>query len=112
MKMKELNLDVEWCNPLLMVKDFNSKEFKTSSEFMTNADVPSLAVKNVIENAINPFTGNKIDDGEKYAHPQIVTSSCHWQTTKYNGNTFDTSDGHWYSVSDNIFKEENWKQLD
>ncbi len=112
MKMKELNLDVECCNPLLMVKDFNSKEFKTSSEFMTNADVPSLAVKNVIENAINPFTGNKIDDSEKYAHPQIVTSSCHWQTTKYNGNTFDTSDGHWYSVSDNIFKEENWKQLD
>ncbi|MBR0100696.1 MAG: YidC/Oxa1 family membrane protein insertase [Treponema sp.] len=107
--MKNPEIDVEWCNPLLMVKDFNSTEFKTSNEFMTNADVPTLAVKDVIENPRNPFTGKTIDNKEKNAHPQLVTSSLHWEITKYNGTAFDTSDGHWYSVHDDIFKEENWK---
>ena len=26
--------------------------------------------------------------------------------------TFDTSDGHWYSVHDDIFKEENWEMVE
>ena len=37
--------DVEFFYPLLMVKDFDSKEFKVSDEFMTNADVPTLATE-------------------------------------------------------------------
>ena len=107
--MKNPEIDVEWCNPLLMVKDFGATEFSSSDVFMTNADVPTLAVKDVIENPRNPFTGKTIDNKEKNAHPQLVTSSLHWEITKYNGTTFDTSDGHWYSVHDDIFKEENWK---
>ena len=82
---------MEWCNPLFLVKDFNSKEFTISNEFMTNADTPTLAVDNLIRNPINPFTGRVINNDEKNAHPQIVTSSGHWDTTKYNGTTFDTS---------------------
>lgn len=96
---------MEWCNPLFLVKDFNSKEFTISNEFMTNADTPTLAVDNLIRNPINPFTGRVINNDEKNAHPQIVTSSSHWDTTKYNGTTFDTSDGHWYSVHDDILKK-------
>ncbi|MDO4651138.1 MAG: hypothetical protein Q4B26_21065, partial [Eubacteriales bacterium] len=34
---------VEAYYPLLMVKDFNSQKFEISHEFMTNADVPTLA---------------------------------------------------------------------
>lgn len=112
MLMKNPEIDVEWCNPLLMVKDFGAKDFSVSSEFMTNADVPTLATSGVIENPVNPFTGKAIQNSEKTAHPQLVTSSLHYDITEYNYTTFDTSDGHWFSVRDNIFDEANWKQLD
>lgn len=48
---------------------------------------------------------------KKNAHPQIVTSSSHWDTTKYNGTIFDTSDGHWYSVHDDILKKK-WEMIE
>lgn len=112
MLLKNPEIDVEWCNPLLLVKDFNSKDFTVSNEFMTNADTPALAVEKLIQNPRNPFTGKIINSEEKYAHPQIITSSLHWDTTKYNGTTFDTSDGRWYSVHDDIFKEENWEMIE
>lgn len=112
MHLDNPELDVEWCNPLFMVKDFNSKNFKTSNEFMTNADVPTLATNDIIENPINPFTGKEINSDEKYLHPQIITSSGHYDITIYNGNTFDTSDGHYYSVHDNIFDENNWELIE
>ena len=112
MLLKNPEIDVEWCNPLLLVKDFNSKDFTVSNEFMTNADTPSLAVEKLIQNPRNPFTGKIINNEEKYAHPQIITSSHHWNATINNGTTFDTSDGHWYSVHDDIFKEENWKMIE
>ena len=44
-------------NPLLLVKDFNEKEFKIDEKFMTNADTPYLATKDLIPNAKNPNTG-------------------------------------------------------
>ena len=56
---------MEWCNPLFLVKDFNSKEFTISNEFMTNADTPTLAVDNLIRNPINPFTGRVVNNDEK-----------------------------------------------
>ncbi len=108
----DVGIDVEWCNPLLMVKDFGAKGFSVSDEFMTNADVPSLAVSGIISHPVNPFTGVLISDAEKHSHPQLVTSSGNWNIHKNNGNTFDTSDGHWFSVYDDIFKPENWKRLD
>ena len=112
MLLKNPEIDVECCNPLLLVKDFDSKDFSVSNEFMTIADTPTLAVEKLIQNPRNPFTGKIINSEEKYAHPQIITSSGHWDTTKYNGTTFDTSDGHWYSVHDDIFKEENWEMIE
>ena len=108
MMLKNPNIDVQWCNPLLMVKDFGATDFTTSNEFMTNADVPTLATKGVIEKAINPFTKKPLTNEEKTAHPQMITSSAHWDVVKNHGTTFDTSDGHWFSVHDDIFKEENW----
>ena len=52
-------------NPLLMVKDFNSTEWTISDEFMTNADVPSLVFEGLVENPINPATGEKLAEPEK-----------------------------------------------
>lgn len=103
------SIDVESYNPLLLVKDFNSKGFKTSYSFMTNADVPTLATNGVIDKPVNPFTGNEINDSEKTAHPQKVTTSTNWSVTVNRGKRFDTTDGNWISVENNIFVKANWK---
>lgn len=114
-------IDVEFFNPMMLVKDFGTIEDRDTShfskitgteifysdEFMTNADVPALAVEGVIANPVNPFTGKKISSDEKTAHAQKITTSCNWEIddTAY---TFDTSDGEWYEVKDNIFEADNW----
>lgn len=100
--------DIGYFNPLLMVKDFNDTEYNVSDEFMTNADVPTLAFQDVINSPINPFTKKPITDEDKYKELYINTSR-HWNTEKYNGNEFDLSDGKWYAITPgNIFDENNW----
>ncbi|MCQ2471777.1 MAG: membrane protein insertase YidC [Clostridia bacterium] len=105
-------LDVEAFNPLLMVKDFNAKEFTVSDEFMTNADAPALAVKDAVKNPVNPFTGKEINSNEKLAHSQQITTSCEHDILTNCGNTFNTSDGEWWTVKDNIFDKNNWKKVE
>lgn len=98
--------DVENYFPLLLVKDFNSTEFTTSHEFMTNADVPTLAFKDLIENPVNPFTGKNVNNAEKTAHDQIVTLSLQWDIMVNNGNTFLPSG--WASVKNDLWNPNNW----
>ena len=93
--------------PLLLVKDFNSKGFTVSDEFMTNADVPTLAFNGLIENPVNPFTGKPINSDEKYAHDQYIIVSTEWQVTVNNGNTFLPA--RWVSVSGNIWDKDDWE---
>lgn len=101
-------IDTMAFNPILMEKDFGAKEFTVSNEFMTNADVPSLAFDEIIKNPINPFTGKEINTSDKKS-PQMITTSRHYSTVENCGNTFDTSDGTWYSVlPDNMFDDKNW----
>ena len=100
------NLFLEFYFPLLMVKDFDSHGFTTSEEFMTNADVPTLATTDLIENPINPFTGKNISNAEKTAHDQIITLSYVWELQKNCGNTFLPSC--WASVSGNPWDLNNW----
>ncbi len=93
--------------PLLMMKDFNATEFTTSTEFMTNGDVPTLATSDVIENAVNPFTGKAITNTEKTAHKQYLFASTDWDATTNNGNVFTPAD--WYSVENDAWDINNWK---
>ena len=95
--------------PLLMMKDFNSDEFVISEEFMTNGDVPTLAFKDLIENPVNPFTGQVIDSDEKTAHDQYVIASDKFLVGENNGNTFLPSK--WYAVHDDMRDAENWRLL-
>lgn len=99
-------MNAEYYYPLLMVKDFGSTEFTTSNEFMTNADVPVLATKDLIKNPKNPFTGKPINSDEKTAHDQYIIASMKWDITENNGNTFMPS--MWISVKDNIWEKDNW----
>lgn len=93
--------------PLLMVKDFGSEGFTVSAEFMTNADVPTLAADGLIQNPINPFTGKEINSDEKTAHDQYLIVSDDWDVNINNGNTF--MPGRWISVSDDLWDKDDWE---
>lgn len=98
--------DVSTYYPLLMVKDFESKEFTESHDFMTNADVPTLAVKDIINNPTNPFTGKAINNIEKTTHDQYIIMSEQWDVEVNNGTTFLPS--RWASVRDGLWNKDNW----
>jgi hypothetical protein len=108
-------VDVEWFNPLLLVKDFNATGFTTSEEFMTNADTATIAVTGLIDNPVNPFTGNLISNAEKYSEAQRITTASEGNVGDNNGNVFDVSSGVssktglWYDVDTNIFDSSHWK---
>ena len=106
------NLHVEMVNPLFMVKDFNAHGFNTSNEFMTNGDTPTIALDGVVQNPVNPFTGNAINSEQKTAQEQQVCISKNWMVNENNGYKFDSSDLPWYAVHDNIFDMGNWRRLD
>lgn len=105
-------IDVQYYNSLLLVKDFGDKSYKVSDEFMTIADVPYLAVTGLIDNPVNPYTGNIIDNEQKKTCPQMITTSLNNNIDGNNGNVFDTSDGKWYTVENNIFDVDNWKEAE
>jgi hypothetical protein len=102
--------NVECYYPLLLVKDFNATGFTTSDEFMTNADVPYLATKDLIENPVNPFTGKEISIDEKTAHEQFVIVSNDRDVDLNSGCTFFPAK--WASVSENLLDRNNWKFCD
>lgn len=98
--------NLEYYYPLLMVKDFDSTGFTVSEEFMTNADVPAIAVQGIIENPVNPYTGKIINNDEKFAHEQFVSLSHSHSINTNNGTTYLPSD--WASVTDDMRELENW----
>ncbi|MDR2370599.1 MAG: LTA synthase family protein, partial [Treponema sp.] len=105
----ELPLRRELYNPLLLVKDFNASSlFAPDFSFMTNADVPFLAMENIITNPVNPFTGNPVNCEEK-KKPVHITTSAKWMPGEHKQNTFAINPEEWYSVHENIFSAENWK---
>ena len=105
--------DTEYFFPLLMVKDFNAEGFSFSDEFMTTADVPTLATSGVITNPTNPFTGNAINANAKYDRPFYAFYSSQWDawdTSKNNGNQFFP--GAWYRIDNqNARDKHNWVQV-
>jgi YidC/Oxa1 family membrane protein insertase len=103
-----LPFHVDHFNPLLLVKDFNAKgDMKTDMTFMTNADVPSLAMKNLIENPVNPFTGNTITATNQKDNPLLILID---RVHDKNENEIELNQQNTYYVHDNIFDEKNWKK--
>lgn len=101
--------DIEYYNPLLMVKDFDDKGFKTDEELMTNADTPSLATKGIIYNPVNPFTGNTIDNSAKKEGTLKVFGTEISGVDINNGNTF--LPGIWFMVEGDMRDKNNWSIL-
>lgn len=97
------NLDIM---PLLMIKDFNSVQFSEDSSFMTIADVPTMALKDIVDNPINPFTGKMINDSEKTSHKQMIYAGDYYNVRDDDSNIIRP--GKWFSIHDNIYDYRNW----
>jgi len=101
-----LPFHVDHYNPLLMIKDFNKKgDMKTDMTFMTNADVPAIAMKELIESPVNPFTGNAIISTDNKNNPQLILIN---RVQDKNENEIELNQKNTYYVHDNIFDEKNW----
>ena len=97
-------------HPTLMVKDFGATGKLTfNRDFMTNADVPLIALEGILEKPLNPYSGKELKALKKDG---IAVTTSHAHMPKHNNkNTFIINDDQWWSVKDNIFDSKNWKQL-
>ena len=106
-------VDIQAYSHLLLVKDFNAEGFNISDEYMTNADVPMIALKDIVDNPTNPFINKLITNIDKYNKNMKVTTSGLYNVTTNNGNVFDTSDGAWYEVTPrDITVANNWRHCE
>ena len=96
-------------NPLLFVKDFNAKgEYKTDYSFMTNADVPFIATNNIIDNPINPFTNNLLDNTDKNDGVLLTYGNSLWNASNFTKTKIFDRKFKLNFVKDNVFDEKNW----
>ena len=108
------DVNAEWYNCLLMVKDFDATGYKTDYTFMTNADVPTIALDGIIDDPTNPYTGNPIDsepkNGDLYVDYTLEVDESLWNPETNPGNTFVYADDCiWFKVvNQNIFDQNNW----
>jgi YidC/Oxa1 family membrane protein insertase len=97
-------------NPILLVKDFNQNEpLSTNNDFMTNADTPLLALQDIVQDPINPFTGKMLAP-EKSEGIYIFTqgyTNAKW----YQGTTCLDNNSLFFHVHDDIFNSKNWTEL-
>lgn len=92
--------------PLLLYKDFDSRgEIITDNTFMTNADTPSLATKDLIENPVNPFTGKAFKDTIQKDKVFVMIDGF-WSPDGHHKNTFKAEG--WESVHDNVYDKDCW----
>ena len=98
-------------HPILLYKDFDaSGGIETDMSFMTVADVPTLALEEIVENPKNPFTGNPVNSDAKADGVYITTDDIFMPFQSKSDYIFTVRDNLWYHVKDNIFVDSNWTQ--
>ena len=105
---------MEAYNPVLMVKDFGSTGFTVSDEFMTNADVPFIATQGIIDNPVNPYTGNPLITNAEYGRPICVYDSqdSNVLTSEANGDAVRFIVDEWYAFDGlQIIDENAWESI-
>ena len=99
---------------LLLYKDFDAQgEILTDMTFMTTADVPILSLEGIVDNPVNPFTGNQLDASGKSSGVFVTTGGRDglWMPEHSKSEyIFTVPDDSWYHVKDNIFIDSNWTQ--
>jgi hypothetical protein len=111
----ELPLSIDELNPVLMVKDFNSSgPIQTDNTFMSNGDVPSLALQGLFDDPRNPFTGNSINMDAKqkplYIALSVPIGGAHLVHAEETEIALDPNKD--YYVHDNIFDPANWEKVE
>ena len=101
--------DLNFFYPLLIVKDFGSQKLTIDDRFMTNADTPVIAFSDLIDNPVNPFTGNPINDLQKTEPIQYVGATTDFHTSTNNGTTFQKMI--WFSTENSMLDTSKWKKL-
>ena len=95
-------------NALMMIKDFGSGDaFTVDHSFMTIADMPTEAMRGLIGNPVNPFTGNPISEDAKNEEEQYVMLTD-WRIAENHGNQF-TDPVRLVLKNRNLFDENNWE---
>lgn len=103
-----------WYTPILLFKDFNQNtELSIDDTFMTNADVPLLAMKDLEVSNVNPFTGNELS-ADKENGIDVISTEWDGEIMKKQrktqfGKGFYTN---WHINPGDISKEENWIRLE
>ena len=93
---------------VLLFKDFNSTgKLSVDNTFMTNADTPTLALKDIMDEPANPFTGNPLNVTDKNEYVKISTAPMQSLRTR-DDKQYTVGSNEWLTVHDDIFKNENW----
>ena len=106
---EEVQLDMEFYMPLLMVKDFDSTGFTVCEDFMTNGDTPTLAMEGLIEDPVNPFTHKPINSDAKNG-PQTVFFSNDFNPDDNIGN-YTFSKGIWIALNGDPHDSDSWTYI-
>ncbi len=100
---------------LLMVKDFGAKGelLQDQTTFMTNADVPSIALNGVLPEPVNPFTEKTIPLNTENLKKDgvFISASDKHVPVKHGKYKFSIEKENWWRIKDSIFKSENWKNM-
>jgi hypothetical protein len=99
-------------NPVFLFKDFNSHGTLTiNNDFMTNADVPFFTLNGLLENQVNPFTGNPITTQPKENGIFITTYSAP-MAGNHGKYVFNIKKDQWMHLHDSIYEASNWKRAE
>ena len=96
-------------NPLLLVKDFGATGFTVSDAIMTNAETSFIAFSGIVEDPVNPSTGNPLvsllNDRPFTVmyNDDIVAEDVEGRTTY--------SEGDWYEVDGDVLAPDSWTPI-
>ena len=86
------------------------RSVRTDNTFMTNADAPLFAIKDVIEEPINPFTQKNLFDEIEKDKVNVYSGSV--DPRSHSASAFKYYSEHSFSVHDDIYLESNWGPVD
>lgn len=112
-RMRDFKTDTRSINryvPLFLVKDFGATgPISTDNNFMTNADAPLFAIKDVVKNPINPATKKNLYE---QVNKKLVNAYYGpWDPRDNTGAVFKHDPSRSFSVHDDIFVESNWAPI-
>ncbi len=105
--------DISMYSPILLVKDFADDGYRQDKQFMTNADVPTLALADIVDNPVNPVTGNVVNNQTKFERSKFTVYLTYaWKISLNNGNTFNFHKMSEVKKSnDNVLSSECWQAV-